>query len=134
MFQFKNFSYSGKPVDIWALGIVLYFILTGVLPFSGSTIAQVRRLIINNQGLQPPSWLSTAAIDLICNLTSKQPNTRPSTYQLIQYARQAQTKYTSLQLESRKQIVWTAWLVGQIFPKAFSQFKPYPTVSLFCPN
>lgn len=32
---FNDDSYIGGPVDIWAMGVLLYFILIGNMPFSG---------------------------------------------------------------------------------------------------
>lgn len=33
----KEFMFIGKPVDWWALGIILYEFLIGIVPFLGET-------------------------------------------------------------------------------------------------
>jgi serine/threonine-protein kinase NIM1 len=35
---FQDQSYNGAMVDIWALGVLLYFMLVGVTPFRGETV------------------------------------------------------------------------------------------------
>lgn len=46
---FNDDHYLGGPVDIWALGILLFFILIGNMPFSAPTVPQLRSTILKGK-------------------------------------------------------------------------------------
>lgn len=43
---FRDASYQGQPVDIWALGVLLFFMTTGHMPFPADSIAGLKRSIL----------------------------------------------------------------------------------------
>uniref|UniRef100_A0A673JG46 non-specific serine/threonine protein kinase n=1 Tax=Sinocyclocheilus rhinocerous TaxID=307959 RepID=A0A673JG46_9TELE len=62
---FKDESCIGPPVDVWAMGVLLFFMVTGTLPFRADTVAKLRQSVL--QALcafieAPLSTLSAAAI------------------------------------------------------------------------
>ena len=42
-------SYNGGKADIWALGVMLYFILVGTLPFRAPNEQELNRLIVSGR-------------------------------------------------------------------------------------
>lgn len=53
---FRNESYLGPPVDVWAMGVLLFFMVTGTMPFRAETMGKLRRSIINGHYTVPP-WV-----------------------------------------------------------------------------
>ena len=68
------------PVDWWALGVISFELLTGELPFKGSTIGEVRESVLKGEIHWPTQAgdapMSQASIDLITSLLTVAPNER----------------------------------------------------------
>ncbi|XP_014282290.1 serine/threonine-protein kinase NIM1 [Halyomorpha halys] len=72
---FKDDSYSGPPVDIWALGVLLFFMLTGQMPFPADSIAGLKRSILLGV-ITAPAHLSLPARTLIRAILRQNPSER----------------------------------------------------------
>lgn len=43
---FSDDSYVGGPVDVWALGVLLYFMVIGNMPFRAPTVPALRSAVL----------------------------------------------------------------------------------------
>ncbi|KAK7895411.1 hypothetical protein WMY93_020736 [Mugilogobius chulae] len=52
---FQEQSYLGPPVDVWAMGVLLFFMVTGTMPFRAETMGKLRRCILTGTYEIPPT-------------------------------------------------------------------------------
>ena len=77
----KGYSFE---VDIWSVGIIMYQLLTGKLPFNGENKDEIQKNILASQPESlDVSGLSKVAADLIKQILVKDPKKRPGINQII---------------------------------------------------
>lgn len=76
--EVANREKYGKPVDLWACGVVLYVMLAGKFPFYGDTDEKFMRRLRNGVKFPDKEWrnISPAAKALIKGLLDPNPSTR----------------------------------------------------------
>lgn len=77
-------KYKGQPADMWSLGILLYALLCGFLPFDDDNTQRLYRLIQRGTYEIPP-WLSTDSQKLIGQLLKHNPDHRLTMKMLLSH-------------------------------------------------
>ena len=102
---FQDESYYGVQVDIWALGIMLYFIVTGIMPFRAETVAKLKKCILDGV-YTIPSYVSDSCKFLIRSILKPMPRDR----------------FTINEIRR------SAWFEGQDFPEESVPYQLNPTI------
>uniref|UniRef100_A0A8C4QNY0 non-specific serine/threonine protein kinase n=1 Tax=Eptatretus burgeri TaxID=7764 RepID=A0A8C4QNY0_EPTBU len=81
---FEGRAYEGPQVDIWSLGVVLYVLVCGALPFDGSTLQNLRARVLSGK-FRIPYFMSTECEHLIRHMLVLEPSKRFTMNQICKH-------------------------------------------------
>eukprot|EP00062_Callorhinchus_milii_P016957 gi/632968829/ref/XP_007900748.1/ PREDICTED: serine/threonine-protein kinase NIM1 [Callorhinchus milii] len=100
---FREKNYMGIYVDTWALGVLLYFMVTANMPFRADTVRKLRKTILMGS-YTIPAYVSDACQSLIRAILQPVPSNRSSPTQLLN----------------------STWLRGMEYPEPYQPFHLNP--------
>ncbi|XP_029046965.1 maternal embryonic leucine zipper kinase-like [Osmia bicornis bicornis] len=77
-------KYLGSEVDIWSMGVLLYALLCGFLPFDDNSIESLYRKILSGK-YDEPNWLSSSSKRLIRAMLQTDPKKRITIQELCNH-------------------------------------------------
>lgn len=80
---FQGLEYDGTKADIWSLGVLVYVLVCGALPFDGATLHDLRSVVISGK-FRIPFFMSQECEHLIRHMLVTDPERR---YTLKQISR-----------------------------------------------
>jgi len=75
-------GYENFTVDVWSLGICLFVILTGSVPFRAPTIPELYKMVLKGK-FNVPEYLSSEAEDLLRRMLHVVPHSRIKVQQVL---------------------------------------------------
>ncbi|RXM35154.1 Serine/threonine-protein kinase MARK1, partial [Acipenser ruthenus] len=79
---FQGKKYDGPEVDVWSLGVILYTLVSGSLPFDGQNLKELRERVLRGK-YRIPFYMSTDCENLLKKLLVLNPVKRGSLEQIM---------------------------------------------------
>ncbi|KAI4899240.1 hypothetical protein NFI96_023172, partial [Prochilodus magdalenae] len=95
---FQGKKYDGPEVDVWSLGVILYTLVSGSLPFDGQNLKELRERVLRGK-YRIPFYMSTDCENLLKKFLILNPTKRGSLEQQIMKDRWMNVGYDEEELK-----------------------------------